>query len=509
MLQAEFDVIIIGGGHNGLTAALLLAQAGRKVVLLEARDAPGGRAAPVEFHPGYRVPGLLHDTACVDRRLFEELGVSLSWRDPPPVVAPAGGKTLTLNWAKRSIDGPAVQSSDQRALETWHAFLQRLYRVLVKLMRNAPLDPFSARSVGLFRLARTAITLRRLGARDLMELLRVGPMCLADWLGDTFKCPKLQSLVALPSLIGEPLGPWSAGSSLLLLLQAACAGQEVVGGPAALVAALAAQCERKGVAVRTGCRALRLEITQARVTGVRTSSGDLLTASQVLSCCDPKQTLQALLPPGVLQPRVARKVAVYRQRGTAAKIDLALSYQPQLTSNQKTFERLRSAASLIELEQASDAAKYHDLPVRPALDVRIPSASDPQLCPSGHAVASIWVHSVPYEIEGGWTADRRQQLADRVLQILSESVENIREHCVGHHVQAPPDLEKNYRLTGGHIYHGERGLDQLYMLRPFAACSDYRSPIPGLYLGGSGCHPGGELSGLPGALAARTIVADG
>ena len=242
-----------------------------------------------------------------------------------------------------------------------------------------------------------------------------------------------------------------------------------------------------------------------RITGVRLRGGEEITATGVAASCDPKHLFLDLVPPAMLPRTLERAASTYRARGTAAKLHLALSAYPELTCRPGEQPlAIRIGEDLETLERAFDAVKYRQFSERPILDVRVPTIESPDLAPEGHHVFSVLVHYVPYEVEGGWSDDSRDELLRRVTSRLAEYMPDIEEKILGHELLTPPDLETRHGVTGGHLLHGEEALDQR-LLRPFLGCGRYRTPFAGLFLCGSGAHPGGGLSCVPGALAAREM----
>jgi phytoene dehydrogenase-like protein len=501
--MSEGSIVVIGGGHNGLTAACLLAKRGEKVILLEARAHAGGLAASEHFAEGYRVPGILHDTrgvrdAIVDALGLERFGLKRE-SEPLRICAPSEeGEPL---W----ISDDAVEGSDeQAAYRRFRAFIARVRPALSALLDREPPEPTRE----LWPLLQAGLRVRRLGASDMFELLRVAPMCVADWMRDSFASERLSAALALPAMEGGFVGPWSPGTAALLLLREAAAGRAIAGGPAALVDALVQAAASYGVEVRTDSAVTHLELgaDHRAVTGVTLASGERIPASRVLATCDPKQLFSKLIGAERLPVLLAEDARRLRARGTTAKLHLGLSGALELADG-TVVEALRTGETLDDLERAFDPAKYGELPSRPALDVWVPSMRDPSLVDErGHQVVSILVHQVTHDLAGGWDAALRERLADSVVAELARYCPALANRIVAREVLAPPDLAERYRLTQGHIHHAEHALDQLHFMRPTVDCAKYASPIAGLYLGGSGSHPGGGITCAPGALAARAML---
>lgn len=507
----SFDVAVVGGGHNGLTAASRLALAGKKVVLLERRAAIGGLCAKREFHPGYTAPGILHDTEQVRPEIVDGLGLAqhglqmVSGHVPVLAAATEGAGLLVPRDPDKATE---LSGPDREAYAAWRAFLGRVRGFLDGVM-NAPPPSIGASSTSeLFDIGMKGLALRRLGKADMVQLLRVLPMSAQDWLTESFTDPRLQALLALPSVIGTFMGPRSAGSAANLLLGECTARTGgVVGGPAALADALAAACQRTGVVIRTGAQVTRIHVEAGRATGVELKGGERIDATVVLAAVDPKRAMLGLVHPSALEMRIEDQFAAIRTRGTTAKVHLALSGPLEVSGRQgQMIERLRTGACLDDLERAFDAVKYRQMSEVCVLDVRVPTVSAPELAPPGHHVVSIIASFVPRKHSGGWSDDKRAFLGHQVIETLAKRCPGLREKIVASEVLTPKDIELDIGTTGGHIHHGEHGLDQLLFMRPAPCAARYATPIDGLYLGSSGCHPGGGVTCAPGALAARVIL---
>ena len=486
--MSETPIVVVGAGHNGLTAAALLAKAGRKVVVVEARDRAGGLAARETFGDGHEVPGLLHDTSGVRDRVVRALDLARHGleRRADPLTVVAGGVRI----CGARVEGE-VSATDVERFGEYHAFLGRVGGTLRGLLDAPVPDPKGS----LWALLRAGWSVRRLGARDMVELMRVAPTCVADWTRDLFDSEQLQAAVAAPALEGNYFGPWSAGSALTLLLRECVAGGEVVGGPAALTDALLAAAKAQGVDVRLGAPVERIQVDKRAVCGV-VVGGETIATTRVLATCDPKLTFLKLVGRRAIPADLAMAMRNIRARGTTAKMHLALS-GPLQTASGQSFDVLRTGATLDELERAFDAIKYGGFSERPSLEVRQPSPN----------VASVLVHFAPHDLKGGWTDAQREALGDAAVRELARHCPNVTDLVTAREVLTPADLEARYGLTGGHIHHGEHAPDQLLFLRPTIDCARNRTPVGGLWLGGSGSHPGGGITCAPGMLAAEALLA--
>jgi phytoene dehydrogenase-like protein len=506
--------IIIGAGHNGLVAGLMLARAGRTVTVVERRGEIGGLCAASEFHPGYTVPGLLHDTTGVRRDVVDALGLSrfgLAFESEAPSVLAAHSdhKGVVLHAeAKRSRDElEALHAGDGDGYIEWRGFLSRIGAFVSGVLNQKPpvMKPDSIAEF--WNLGKTGIGLRRLGKPDMLELMRVAPMCAADWLQEYFGDPLPAAALAAPAAIGASLGPWSAGTAASLLLYESVRGAEVKGGPAALTQSLREAFEAAGGEIALDSKVARLALEHGTVSGVELEGGRFVEAPLVVATCDPKHALLDLVEPGTLPLDVEEQIASVRVRGTTAKVNLALDGQISFRDREgERHARAVVADQLDDIERAFDAAKYRACSQRPHLEVSVPSVNDASLAPAGTDVVSILAHAAPHNLEGGWTSEANTRFGDAVVEVLESVAPGTRAKIVAREVLSPADLEDRYGLTGGHIHHGEHALDQLLFMRPTPKLARYKTPIEGLYLGGSGSHPSGGVTCQPGALVAEAIL---
>jgi len=511
--MSRYDVIVIGAGHNGLTAAALLAKRGRKVLVLERRGVVGGLAAGEEFHPGYRSAGLLHDTTGVRAEIVQELGLvahGLVNRPHRPDVLSLGddGQSLLVcgDEAKAVEEIGRVSKRDAGRYAEYHAFIKRVRPVLQQFLNEPPLDLVNLETISIRDGLSRGLKLRRLGRRDMMELMRLPPMCVADWLDEWFETNLLKSALALPAVAGTFMGPRSPSSNLNLLLWEAAAGAGIVGGGPALIAALEASARAQGVEIRTDAAVDRIVVDSGAVKGVVVVGGEKIEAGAVAASCDPKHALLELLAPGVLPYRATERIRGFRTRGTTAQVLLAIDTAARFAARpDEAIELARTGANMLAIERAFDAVKYRSIADEPVLEIAVPSVGSPDLAPDGHAVLSVLVHFAPYDLEGEWDDAERERLGDRVMEILDRHIPDVSSHVVAGVVLGPPDIEERYGVTGGHIHHGEHALDQV-LIRPTPECLHYATPIQGLYLCGSGSHPGGGLTCAPGGQVLKSNI---
>ncbi|HVE14509.1 MAG TPA: FAD-dependent oxidoreductase [Elusimicrobiota bacterium] len=506
-MNTNYDVIVIGAGHNGLAAAAALAKAGRKVLVLERRGVAGGLAAGEEFAPGYRTQGLLLDTHGLRKDAVRDLdleshGLKLAAEETPVYVAQEKGPGLLLyRDAERAAPEIARHSKkDAEAYKKFRAFVDRIAPFVAKVLDSQPPGVVPAPS-DLLKLLATGISLRRLGEKDMLEVLRIGPMCIADWMNEWFETDLLKVALAAPALPGTFMGPWSAGTVATWLLAESSAHNGVAGGPAALAKALEAAAKARGAELRLDAPVRSIRIKDGKAAGVTLEDGTEVHAPVVLSSLDPKRTLLGLVAPTDLPMDLEKQIRVFKTRGTCAKLALALKAPVKFAGAEgKSFAAARVCGEKIDdLEKAFDAVKYREFSKSPYLELRMSAEG-------GKHVAEALVHFAPYALEGGWTAQKAEALAEAALAVLERVAPGTKENVTAKQLLTPADLESRYGLTGGHIYHGEHALDQVYSLRPSVDLARYATPLEGLFLGGSGNHPGGGLTCAPGTLAAEAVL---
>ena len=482
-------VVIIGAGHNGLVAAFYLARAGLRPLVLERRDTVGGGAITGELHPGFRCPTLSHETL-LWADIARDMGVErhgVEWLKPDTdVFAPAlDGRALTLyEDPRRSAD--AIQRFDARDADAYREYrtaIGRVTDVLASLFTSPPpsIDTPGARDM--WNLLGTGRRFRALGRRDGYRLLRWGPMPVADLMGEWFNTDILSAAVAARGVSGTMLGPRSAGSALVLLMhethrRLAGGALRVRGGPGALTEALRDAARAAGAEVRTGTAVERIVTADERVTGV-VAGGIEIPASMVVSAVDPKTTFLGLIDPLDLSPEFVTQVRNYRAAGTVAKINLALSSLPPFTGAadaQALSGRIHIGPGLDYLERAFDHAKYGEASAEPWLDITIPSILDPGLAPAGAHVMSIYAHYAPVALRDRNWETAADPFLQTVLRTLEQFAPGLARLVVAAQVITPPQLQRDFGFSGGHMFHGELALDQLFTMRPLLGYGRYDSP---------------------------------
>lgn len=519
------DTVIIGGGHNGLVTAFYLAKAGFKPLVLERSEQVGGAAVTEEFHPGFRSSALAHSAGPLRADVLRDLqlekhGLKLIVPEVAVTAISPEGPALTIagdpGMAAREI--AKVSQKDAAKYGEFHAALKAVSRVSERALNLTPPEIESPNKSDLFGLLQLGRTARGLGKKNTYHLLRWGPMAVADLVAEFFETELLRATIAARGIFGTSLGPWSAGSSLVLLLRAAADSNPVgsnffaVGGIGAITQAMAAAARAAGAEIRTGTEVAEILVKNGVAQGVTLANGEEIKARAVISNADPKRTFLKLTDPSLLSPTFTKRLQNYRMNGTVAKLNLALDALPSFKGMEGNVGalkgRIQIGPEIDYLERAFDESKYGSFSRAPYLEITIPSLTDPALAPAGKHVMSIYMQYAPYKLREGSWKDRKSELGDTVVNTLAQYAPDLPQKVVAGQIITPADLEEQYGLTGGHIFHGELALDQVFTMRPFLDWARYCTPIQNLYLCGSGTHPGIGLTGGSGANAAREILKD-
>ncbi len=519
------DIVIIGGGHNGLVTAFYLAKAGYKPLVLERSAQVGGAAVTDEFHPGFKCSTLAHTAGPIrpdvvrDMQL-EKHGLMMITPEVCVTALSPDGRALTLyqDENKSAQEISAFSQKDGPKYLEFQRSLGKISKVIGDALASTPPNIDNPSSGDLWSMLKTGRAIRKLGRKDMFRLLRWGPMAVADLASEYFETELLRAVIAARGVFGTFLGPWSAGSALVLLIRAAGdahpAGSAnlAVGGIGAVTQAMADAAKAAGAEIRTGCEVIEIRVQDGVATGVLLATGEEIQAKAVISNADPKRTLLKLTDPEHLSPDFVQKLQHYRGNGTVAKVNLALSALPKFTAlpngdSAALRGRIHIGNEIDYLERAFDESKYGNFSKEPYIEATIPSLTDPTLAPEGKHVMSIYMQYAPYKLKGDW-GQQRNALGQTVVKTLAQYAPNLPELILTHQIITPLDLEEKYGLTGGQIFHGDLALDQFFTMRPLLDWARYKTPIQNLYLCGSGTHPGAGLTGGSGANAAREILKD-
>ena len=522
----NYDIIVIGGGHNGLVCAAYLARAGRKVLVLERRHVLGGAAVTEEIHPGFKYSVCSYVVSLLRPEIIRELdlprhGLEILPLDGTFTPMPDGNHLWRMNDHARTRREIARHSKlDAEAYEEYGKAMVEMGRFVKPILTMVPPDPTSLDPRALLNLLGIARRFRALADNDKYNQIQLMTMSAIDFLDQWFETDVLKATMAASGIIGTFLGVRSPGTAYVLLhhymgeIDGAFRSWGLSrGGTGAISNAIAAAAREAGAEIRTEAAVSGITVTNGRATGVVLGTGDELRASAVVSSVDPHRTFLQMIGARHLPDEFVEDVRRYKFRGSSGKVNLALDALPDFTSLPGAGRHLRGAISISPgvdyMERAYDDAKYGRYSRRPYIDMVIPSLTDPSVAPPGKHVMSCFVQYAPYHLkEGNWD-DERDAFGDTVVDTIAEYAPNIRDIILHRQVLTPLDLERDFGLTEGNIFQGELTLEQLFFLRPAPGWARYRTPVRNLYLCGSATHPGGGIMGAPGLNAARCILARG
>jgi phytoene dehydrogenase-like protein len=521
----KYDVIIAGGGHNGLVCAAYLARAGRKVLVLEKRELVGGCAVTEEIWPGYRVSTAAYLTSLLQERIIRELelerfGYRVDAKDPAFFSPFPDGRYLFM-WqdrAKTLLEIAKFSKHDAEVFSAYEDHLERLAEVVESLLLTTPPE-FPPRGLGDFvDYLKLAGKFRRLRPKEIVSLVKIFTQSAADFLDEWFESDEIKVTLATDGVIGANGGPRSPGTAYILLhhVMGSVGGKRglwgfVRGGMGAVSNAIAESAASKGAEIRTNAAVKKVRLENNRVQGVVLETGARIDADIVASNLTPRATFLDLVEPRDLPDDFLKAIRKYRTEGTSCKINVALSGLPDFAAlpgapRPQHRATMHICPSMEYVERAWDDAKYGHPSQSPLLELTIPTMYDATLAPPGRHILGIFLQYAPYTLRDANWDELREPFAFRVFDLIEEYAPGFRSLIIDKQVLTPLDLERRFGLAGGNIFHGEMSLDQMFVMRPVAGCARYRTPIHGLYLCGSGTHPGGGVMGAPGYNAAREIL---
>jgi phytoene dehydrogenase-like protein len=526
--RAVYDAIVIGAGHNGLTAAAYLARAGLSTLVLERRDIVGGCCVTEEIAPGCRVSttsyvaSMLRPEVISDLRLADQ-GLRMIPCDPAIQVPFPDGQVVPwwVDRARAQQEFSKISAKDASRFVQVDDLLKKLARYLQPFFMEPPPEIDTSTMKGWADMFRVGKRFRGISSAQISQLVSFLTGSLGEFLDHNYESEKIKTMFLANSVYGKHGGPYQPGTAIGLLFHLLSGGGHelqgfcghVMGGMGSITQALAAAGKKLGVEILTSASVARVEVRDGRARSVILEDGMELHARMVLSNADPKRTFLKLVDTKELPEDFLFAVRAIKMAGPCAKVNIVLAEEPmfegtspQATALERTFYTL--VPSLEFAERCYDIAKFGEIPEQLWVDCVVSSNADDSLAPPGKHILTCFVQYVPYHLrEGNWD-EKRELLGDRVVKKIAEYAPNVPGAIVARQVLTPLDLERTYGLTEGNIFHGDLRLEQLFFMRPVPGWSQYRTPIAGLYLCGAGAHPGGGVTGAPGRNAAHQALRD-
>ena len=524
----SYDAVVVGAGHNGLTAAAYLARAGLSTLVLERRPVVGGACVTEEIAPGCRASTTSYIASMLRPEVIRDLdlprhGLRMVPCEPALLVPFLDGKAAAW-WSDRErtvSELSRLSPADARTFVRVDDELKKLARYLQPFFLEPPPDVHTRGLAGVIEALRVGRRFRGISGSEIARMVSFLTGSLGDFLDRNYESERVKTLFLANNVYGKHGGPYSPGTALGLLFHLLSGGEHevqgfyghVIGGMGAITQAMAAACGKAGAVVRTGAAVERIDVSGGRVRGVVLEGGEEIRARTVLSNADPKRTFLGLVDGRELPDDFRAAVRGIKMDGPCAKVNLVLGEEPRFTAapgdatpGQRALFTL--VPSLDFAERSYDAAKRGLIPEELWVDCVLASAVDTTLAPPGRHVMTCFVQYVPYRLRtGSWDLER-ERLGDRVVARIGEYAPNVPGAVVARQVLTPLDLERTYGLTEGNIFHGDLSLEQLFFMRPVPGFAHYRTPVEGLYLCGAGAHPGGGVTGAPGYNAAHRVLRD-
>jgi len=515
----QYDVIVVGGGHNGLVCATYLARDGRKVLVLEAENHFGGAAKTREIAPGFKISAgahlltMLNPEVRKDMRL-DEHGLKFAAKDLKTIALAEDGEHISIHGD--AISGGDITAKDQAAMKDFHKTMLRFSKLLASAFRNRPPKLVEGDWHDRINLLKLGLGMRMLGREDMREIMRVGLINVYDVLHERFDSELLKGALSLDGLLGSHMAPRSPNTVLGYLYRRlgdlwGYRGPSLPeGGMGAVGLAMANSAKSMGVELRSNSAVVSINTESGRTTGVTLQGGEVLEAGIVISNADPKNTFQKLVGIRNIETDFSRRVENIRMQGNVAKLHLALDDLPEFVgvSASDIGQRLVIAPDMDYVERAFNPSKYGELCEAPILEIIIPSVHDTSLAPDDKHVLSAVVQYAPYSLKAGWE-NEKDRFKAIVIDLLEQYSPGIKAKIITSELLSPLDIEREFHMTGGHWHHGEISFDQILMMRGAYGSNQYATPIDGLYLCGAGAHPGGNVMGLAGRNAAKEVMKRG
>ena len=527
-LNSTYDAVIIGAGHNGLTAAAYLARAGYSTLVLERRDIVGGCCVTEQIAPGCRasttsyIASMLRPEVIRDLHLADH-GLHMIPCDPALQVPFPDGHLVSW-WSKRDRVVEELRKISPQDAETFVRIddrLKKLARYLQPFFLEPPPEPGTRSFDGWSNLFRAGKRFCGISTTEISQLVSFLTGSLGDFLDRNYESEKIKTLFLANNVYGKHGGPYQPGTALGLLFHLLSGGEHeqqgfyghVMGGMGCITNAMAKAARAFGAEIRTSTPVQQIDSRNGRVRSVVLKDGTEIRARVVLSNADPKRTFLGMVPERDLPADFVHAIRSIKMDGPCAKVNMVLAEEPRFTGTPSSYDpQQRSLFTLVPslefAERCYDIAKFGEIPEQLWVDCVIASNADPSLAPPGKHVMTCFVQYVPYKLRQGTWDENRELLGDRVVKTIAEYAPNVPSAIVARQVLTPLDLERTYGLTEGNIFHGDLNLEQLFFNRPVAGWSQYRTPIAGLYLCGAGAHPGGGVTGAPGHNSAHQVLRD-
>ena len=524
------DVVIVGGGHNGLVCAAYLAAGGLKVTVLERRGLVGGAAVTEEFHPGFRNSVAAYTVSLLNPKVIRDLdlaahGLRIVERELANFL-PLDNAYLKVGGGQTRAEVAKFSARDAERLDAYAEHLEAIADVLRELVLQTPPNVVEggwlAALPELLKAARLGGRLRRLGLEGQRELLDLFAKSAGDHLDGWFESAPIKAAYGFDGIVGNYASPYTPGSAYVLLHHVfgevngkKGAWGHAIGGMGAITQAMAKAAAARGVEIRTGAAVREVLVERGRASGVVTADGTAIRAAAVISNLNPRLLYGQLIDGGVLPPDFRRRIAGWRCGSGTFRMNVALAELPDFSVLPGRARAAHHTAGIIiapdlaYMERAFIDARLHGWSKNPIVEMLIPSTLDDSLAPPGRHVASLFCqHVAPQLPDGKSWDDHREQVADLMIDTVNAHAPNFKASVLGRQIMSPLDLERTFGLVGGDIFHGQLDLNQLFSARPMLGHADYRGPLPGLYMCGAGTHPGGGVTGAPGHNAAREVLRD-
>src|SRR3954463_16542953 len=525
MAGSTYDVIVIGGGHNGLVNAAYLQRAGKKVLVLERRHVLGGAACTEEIVPGFKFSVCSYVVSLLRPEIIRDLdlprhGLEILPLDGTFTPMPSGDYLWRVNDHGKTHREIARHSRlDAEDYDEFGKSMQPMCHFVKPIMNMVPPDPTGFNPKDLSKLLFLARRFQKLSSEDRYNLVQLMTMSAADFLDQWFETDVLKATMSASGIIGTFLGVRSPGTAYVLLHHymgeidgAFRAWGFARGGTGGISNSIGEAAVEAGVEIRKQTGVAKIIVKNGRAVGVALANGDEIYGRVICSSVDPRHTFIEFIDNANLPTDFLDEVKRYKFRGSSGKVNLALDALPDFKCMPGPGAHLRGAISIspsVEyMERAYDDAKYGNYSKRPYIDMVIPSLTDPSVAPAGKHVMSCFVQYAPYKLKEGTWDEKKEAFGDAVIDTIAEYAPNIKSIIRGRQVLTPLDLEREWGLTEGNIFQGELSLEQLFFLRPVPGWARYRTPIRGLYMCGSATHPGGGIMGAPGRIAALELLKD-